>query len=70
MKYNINRCKRQLAITGRSQADLARELNCSRSLVSKFFRKEGVRPSTAKIIIGALGLDLKDVLIGFGRRAA
>lgn len=72
MKYDIKRCERQLAILGKSQADIARDLDTYRSLVNKFFQGLGVTNETAKRIIEALDLKVEDVLLpeSNGRKSA
>jgi len=59
--YNIALCRRRLKEKGWDQKDLADE-ELSESAVSKFFRGESVRNSTAATIIQRLGLRVKDVL--------
>ena len=60
--YNIDICRRRLAEMGWEQKNLA-EPGLSESVISKFFRGEIVRNSTAAQIVYNLGLRMKDVLM-------
>lgn len=58
--YDIALCKSALIDQGWEQKDVAERSGMSESAVSKFFRGETVRNSTAAAIIRTLGLRVKD----------
>jgi DNA-binding Xre family transcriptional regulator len=64
--YDIEMCKEALIHRGWEQKDVAARTELSESAVSKFFRGETVRNSTAAAIIRALGLKVKDVRVSSG----
>jgi len=60
--YNIELCRRRLRELGCEQKDLA-EPGLSESVISKLFRGDSVRNSTAARIVAKLGLEMRDVLL-------
>jgi len=60
--YNIELCRRKLRELGCDQKDIS-EPGLSESVISRFFRGEMVRNSTAARIASKLGLKMKEVLL-------
>jgi transcriptional regulator with XRE-family HTH domain len=64
--FDIEMCRAALIDRGWEQKDIAAKTGLSESAVSKFFRGETVRNSTAAMIIRALGLQVKNVRLNNG----
>lgn len=63
ISYDIQECKRALAIKGWDQKDVADKTHLSEAVVSKFFRGKTVENLTAKKIITKLGVRMEDVVL-------
>lgn len=63
MKYDLDRCQRQMALLGFQQKEVAEHAGYSESAISKFFRRLPVRITTVHAIAKALKLEMKDIII-------
>lgn len=64
MKFDTFKCVEKMAVKGWSQSILAKRAKVSDASVSNFLTGKPVRNTTAKKIVGALGLTMRDVLRG------
>jgi len=63
MRYDTQRCERELAIKGWTQSTLAEKSGLSNAVISNFLNGKPVRNDNAKTIVTKLGLRMEDVLV-------